>query len=241
MTAYCPGLQSKTKLLQGAHFIIPALDELEQHEGPSVRHCKAAPAPGSLRSKPDKAENSPEVPFPRLEYFRWIKLQVLAGSSQLWTICFVSRLLKRYQGEFFPLILFLGRIPGLWFNSIFWLHIITLPNKYPSKGTALPLADPLGPTRMSVQLRHFFVLVSPPGPRGHHDPDGKQHFMCTQEQGWGSTILTCQHSPRLYSCQGWSPRSFPQEHKTVSHVSFLPQFYRGIFLLHFSWNNILSK
>lgn len=70
MTAYCPGLQSKTKLLQGAHFIIPALDELEQHEGPSVRHCKAAPAPGSLRSKPDKAENSPEVPFPRLEYFR---------------------------------------------------------------------------------------------------------------------------------------------------------------------------
>lgn len=70
MIACCPGLQSKSKLLQGAHFIIPALDELDQHYGPSVRHCKAAPALGSLRSKPDKAENSPELPFPRLDYFR---------------------------------------------------------------------------------------------------------------------------------------------------------------------------
>lgn len=229
MIACCPGLQSKSKLLQGAHFIIPALDELDQHYGPSVRHCKAAPALGSLRSKPDKAENSPELPFPRLDYFRWTKLQVLAGSIQLRTICFVSSLLKRYQGEFFPLILF-------WEESqVFDLTLIAHYNsakQISSKGAALPLADPLGFTLMSVELRSTW----PP-------PSKRETTLCVHSGArleYHSSDMTSTQ-PTLCSWQGWSPRSLPEEHRTVSHGSFLPQFYWGIFLLHFSWNNILSK
>lgn len=226
MIACCPGLQSKSKLLQGAHFIIPALDELDQHYGPSVRHCKAAPALGSLRSKPDKAENSPELPFPRLDYFRWTKLQVLAGSIQLRTICFVSSLLKRYQGEFFPLILF-------WEESqVFDLTLIAHYNsakQISSKGAALPLADPLGFTLMSVELRHLLFFFSPAGARGHHHPKGKQHFVCTQEQGWSTTVLTWHpHSPRCApdraGAPGASPRSTEQFLMAHFCLSFTEEF-----------------